>query len=229
VAVVQACPNFQKERHAATKDNDTIALHQPDSVNHPVTEIARDGARRMLAAALRAKADAFVTSLAEETPLDGRQRIVRCAIASPCVRELPIVAVASVCATGSSNHWRRSEPDGRRRKLRAGAQHPDGDRRGRRAAPEGARPRHRCPGGAEDRFTSAIVPGWARRSRSLDVLSPVLYLRGISFGDSQGEAPERDQSARRAERWPRSSNWAPLTGWMAPAPGIAMCHIGVSL
>ena len=49
----------------------------------------------------------------------------------------------------------------------------------------------RCPrvrdraGGGEDRihFTSAILPPYARRSRSLEVLIPVLYLKGISTGD----------------------------------------------
>jgi transposase-like protein len=39
----------------------------------------------------------------------------------------------------------------------------------------------------EDRitFTSAILPRWARRTKSLDALLPVLYLRGISSGDFQ--------------------------------------------
>jgi putative transposase len=35
------------------------------------------------------------------------------------------------------------------------------------------------------RFTSAILPRWARRTRSLDALLPVLYLRGVSTGDFQ--------------------------------------------
>ncbi|GGB05567.1 hypothetical protein GCM10011491_37070 [Brucella endophytica] len=39
----------------------------------------------------------------------------------------------------------------------------------------------------EDRitFTSAILPRWARRTKSLDALLPVLYLRGISTGNFQ--------------------------------------------
>ena len=49
----------------------------------------------------------------------------------------------------------------------------------------------RCPrvrdrvGAGEERirFTSAILPPYARRSRSLEVLIPVLYLKGISTGD----------------------------------------------
>ena len=35
---------------------------------------------------------------------------------------------------------------------------------------------------AKIRFTSNILPKWARRSKSLDALLPVLYLRGISTG-----------------------------------------------
>ena len=33
------------------------------------------------------------------------------------------------------------------------------------------------------RCTSNILPNWARRSRSLDALLPVLYLLGISTGN----------------------------------------------
>jgi putative transposase len=35
------------------------------------------------------------------------------------------------------------------------------------------------------RFSSAILPAYARRTKSLDALLPVLYLRGISTGDFQ--------------------------------------------
>jgi len=35
------------------------------------------------------------------------------------------------------------------------------------------------------RFTSNILPKWARRTKSLDALLPVLYLRGVSAGDFQ--------------------------------------------
>jgi putative transposase len=35
------------------------------------------------------------------------------------------------------------------------------------------------------RFSSAILPKWARRTRSLDALLPILYLRGVSTGDFQ--------------------------------------------
>jgi transposase-like protein len=39
--------------------------------------------------------------------------------------------------------------------------------------------------GERIRFSSAILPKWARRTKSLDALLPVLYLRGISTGDFQ--------------------------------------------
>ena len=52
-----------------------------------------------------------------------------------------------------------------------------------------ARAKIRDRGAAGDgeriRFSSAILPLWARRTRSLDALLPVLYLRGISTGDFQ--------------------------------------------
>jgi putative transposase len=35
------------------------------------------------------------------------------------------------------------------------------------------------------RFSSSILPKWARRTRSLDALLPILYLRGVSTGDFQ--------------------------------------------
>ncbi|WP_170295692.1 IS256 family transposase [Azospirillum brasilense] len=39
--------------------------------------------------------------------------------------------------------------------------------------------------GARIRFTSALLPRWARRTKSLDALLPILYLRGVSTGDFQ--------------------------------------------
>jgi len=39
--------------------------------------------------------------------------------------------------------------------------------------------------GERIRFTSAILPRWARRTKSLDALLPILYLRGVSTGDCQ--------------------------------------------
>ena len=43
----------------------------------------------------------------------------------------------------------------------------------------------RSVGGERIRFTSAILPRFARRTRSLDAVLPTLYLRGVSSGDFQ--------------------------------------------
>jgi putative transposase len=47
--------------------------------------------------------------------------------------------------------------------------------------------RDRGAASADDRvrFSSSILPKWARRTRSLDALLPILYLRGVSTGDFQ--------------------------------------------
>ena len=130
-------------------DDTTITpLHQPGSVEDPLTEIAREGARRMLAAALRAEAEAFVAQHAEEILPDGRQRVVRHGYGPERSIQTGIGAL-----------------DVRRPKVRDRA--------------EGVPPEKRI------RFSSAILPRWARRSKSLDALLPVLYLRGISTGDFQ--------------------------------------------
>ena len=47
------------------------------------------------------------------------------------------------------------------------------------------RDRGAAEGGERIRFTSAILPRWSRRTRSLDALLPILYLRGVSMGDFQ--------------------------------------------
>ena len=47
------------------------------------------------------------------------------------------------------------------------------------------RDRAAAEAGERVRFTSRILPRWARRTKSLDALLPVLYLRGVSTGDFQ--------------------------------------------
>jgi len=125
-----------------------VRLRQPGSVEDPLTEIAREGARRMLASALEAEVEAFVGKFAEERLPDGRQRVVRHGYGPERRIQTGIGAL-----------------EVRRPKVRDRAR--DGE------------------SGEQVRFTSHILPRWARRSRSLDALLPVLYLRGISTGDFQ--------------------------------------------
>src|ERR1700720_3733316 len=59
------------------KDTTVISFRQPDAVDDPLTELAREGARRMLAQALIAEADAFVALWKDLKLPDGRDRAVR--------------------------------------------------------------------------------------------------------------------------------------------------------
>ena len=120
------------------KDDTTITpLHQPGTILDPLTEIAREGARQMLAAALRAEAASFAASFSDARLPDGRQRVVH-------------------------------HGTGPERSIQTGI---------------GAMPvqRHKVRDRATDvpaekkiRFTSTILPRWARRSRSLEALLPEL-------------------------------------------------------
>src|SRR5262249_58053663 len=58
-------------------------------------------------------------------------------------------------------------------------------------------------------FSSAILPPYARRSKSLEVLIPILYLKGISTGGFEGAlAALRGKEARGGS----GSSTAPLQG-----------------
>jgi hypothetical protein len=59
------------------RDTTVIAFRQPEAINDPLTEVAREGARRMLAQVLVAEADSFVALWKDLKLPDGRGRIVR--------------------------------------------------------------------------------------------------------------------------------------------------------
>src|ERR687897_380745 len=71
-----ACQNLPKERYAMKDDTTITALHQPGAILDPLTELAREGARQMLAAALKAEAASFVARFEDKRLPDGRRRIV---------------------------------------------------------------------------------------------------------------------------------------------------------
>ncbi len=127
-----------------------VPLRQPDTVDDPLTAVLRDGARRLLAQAIEAEAEAFLATMREMRLPDGRERLVRHGHGPERQVQTGIGPVAV-----------------QRVKLRD------------RGVGE--------VGTDRIRFTSAILPRWARRTRSLDALLPILYLRGISMGDF-GEA-----------------------------------------
>lgn len=128
-----------------SRDTTVIRLRQPDAIDDPLTELAREGARRMLATVLVAEADAFVALWKDVKLPDGRDRVVRHGHGPQRAIQTGVGPVAV-----------------RRAKVRD---------RGKVGAAE------------KIRFTSSILPKWARRTKSLDALLPILYLRGISTGD----------------------------------------------
>ena len=109
-----------------------VLLRQPDALDDdPLTAILRNGARRLLAQAVEAEAEAFLAAMKGERLPDGRDRLVRHGHGPerPVQTGIGPVAVQRV-------------------RLR--------DRGGDET------------GGERIRFTSAILPRWARRTRSLD-------------------------------------------------------------
>ena len=132
-----------------TRSSTGVPLRQPDEVDDPLAAALGGGARRLLAQAVEAEAEAFLAEMKGARLPDGRERVVRHGHAPERLVQTGIGPVTV-----------------RRAKLRdRGAGVGDGAER--------------------IRFTSAILPRWARRTRSLDALLPVLYLRGVSTGDFQ--------------------------------------------
>ena len=60
-----------------SRDTTVIRLRQPDAIDDPLSELAREGARRMLGQVLIAEADAFVALWKDVKLPDGRDRVVR--------------------------------------------------------------------------------------------------------------------------------------------------------
>jgi len=102
-------------------------------------------------------------------------------------RRLIAQAVEAEFETFLASHAELVLPDGRQRVVRHGHDPVRAIQTG--IGPiEVEKPKARDRGAAEGariRFTSNILPKWARRTKSLDALLPVLYLRGISAGDFQ--------------------------------------------
>src|SRR4051812_26806773 len=60
-----------------TSDTTGVALRQPDAVDDPLTAVLRSGARRLLAQAVEAEAEAFLAEMRGLRLPDGRERVVR--------------------------------------------------------------------------------------------------------------------------------------------------------
>jgi putative transposase len=60
-----------------TSDSTVVSLRQPDTVDDPLTAVLRSGARRLLAQAIEAEAEAFLAAMKGMQLPDGRDRLVR--------------------------------------------------------------------------------------------------------------------------------------------------------
>src|SRR5215207_2128504 len=58
-------------------DTTVVPLRQPDEVDDPLTAVLRSGARRLLAQAVEAEAEAFLAEMKGARLPDGRERLVR--------------------------------------------------------------------------------------------------------------------------------------------------------
>jgi putative transposase len=109
-------------------------------------DLAREGALRMIAAALEAEVDEYVGSFAEERDEDGQRLVVRNGKARE--RKLTVGSGTLAIRAPRVNDKRIDEESGERK-----------------------------------RFSSRILPAYARRSPKVTEVLPILYLHGLSTGD----------------------------------------------
>jgi putative transposase len=60
-----------------TSDSTVVPLRQPEATEDPLTTVLRNGARRLLAQAIEAEAEAFLAAMNDKRLPDGRERVVR--------------------------------------------------------------------------------------------------------------------------------------------------------
>ncbi|MFI7153619.1 IS256 family transposase [Nonomuraea sp. NPDC050022] len=120
--------------------------HSPTSSSSLIDQIVREGARKMLAAALQAEVDTYIAAFADERDENGRRLVVRNGYHAP--RHLLTGAGAIEVKAPRVNDKRTDEETGERR-----------------------------------RFSSAILPAWARKTPQVTEVLPLLYLHGLSSGD----------------------------------------------
>jgi len=111
-----------------------------------IDEIVREGARRMLAEALRAEVAAYIAEFAGELDENGRRLVVRNGSHQP--REV-LTSAGAVEVVAPRVNDKRVDPDT----------------------------------GARCRFSSAILPAWARKTPKVTEVLPLLYLHGLSTSD----------------------------------------------
>jgi putative transposase len=123
-----------------------LPVGEDNEIGVTLDDLAREGARRMIASALEAEVAAYVEALAEEVDEEGKRLVVR----NGRARERKITIGSGTVAVRAPrvNDKRVDEQTGERQ-----------------------------------RFSSQILPAYARRSPKVNDVLPVLYLRGLSTGD----------------------------------------------
>lgn len=124
----------------------TLADEQADDGRLGLDELAREGARRMICAALEAEVEDYVGSLVEQVDEHGHRLVRRNGRAQ---ERRMTVGSGTVALRAPRVDDRRSDPQT----------------------------------GERMRFSSQILPRYARRSPKVSDVLPVLYLRGLSTGD----------------------------------------------
>ena len=137
-------PKKGKDTHTMSKNN-VFELKKPEPiVADQLTDILRQGARKLLAQALEAEIEQFISQYVELKNDLGRQRIVRNGYMPERLIQSGIGDVPVTVPRVRDRHPERHE---------------------------------------RIRFSSAILPPYLRRTKSIEELIPWLYLKGISTGD----------------------------------------------
>src|SRR6476620_3761763 len=126
--------------------HDTDSSNEGDAGRSLLDEIVRDGARQMLAAALRAEVAAYVEGFTDLVDENGYRLVVRNGYHGE--REV-LTAAGAVTVRAPRVNDKRVDPET----------------------------------GERQRFSSAILSAWARKSPQMAEVLPLLYLHGLSSGD----------------------------------------------
>lgn len=121
-----------------------------EGVDATLDALAREGARRMIAAALEAEVEAYIERFRDVRGEDGRAAVVRNGRGK--ARQVTLGSGTVTLEAPRVNDKREVE-------------------------------------GQRQKFTSAILPPYLRRSQNVSELLPVLYLRGLSTGDFREALP----------------------------------------
>ncbi len=163
-----------------------LSVGEDNEIALTLDDLAREGARRMIAAALEAEVDEYVAALVDELDEHGKRLVVRNGRARE--RRVTVGSGTVPIRAPRVNDKRIDEETGERK-----------------------------------RFSSRILPAYARRSPKVTDGLPVLYLRGLSTGDFRPALEQRSARTPRACRRRRSAGCARTGRPSTSALGSARC------